>query len=149
MQEALKSPLVRRRLILSGLVLAVAIAALLLAMRIPRTVTIFAIAAFIALGVHPTVARLERHMRAAASRSPIVFAGLLGALVLFAVLVIPATFEQVQILSGHLPEYLAGDAELRRERRVDSCAGGSAPRSCRTARATCTTYLGAPHDGVS
>lgn len=106
MQEALKSPLVRRRLILSGLVLAAAIAALLLAMRIPRTVTIFAIAAFIALGVHPTVARLERYMRRGFAIA-IVFAGLLGALVLVAVLVIPATIEQVQILSGHLPEYIA------------------------------------------
>ncbi len=106
MQESLKTPLVRRRLILSGIALAVAIAALLLAMRIPRTVSIFAIAGFIALGVHPAVAYLERHMRRGFAIA-IVFAGLLGALGLIAVLVIPATIEQVQILAGHVPEYVS------------------------------------------
>jgi predicted PurR-regulated permease PerM len=112
---------VRRRLILSAVTLAVAIAALLLATRIPRTVTTFAIAGFIALGVHPTVAFLERRMRRGLAIT-IVFAALIGALVLLAVLVLPATFEQVQILSGHLPEYVAatqnfltrGDDFLRR-----------------------------------
>lgn len=121
MQDSLKSPLVRRRLISSGIAIALAVAALMLAMRIPRTLTIFAIGAFIALGVHPTVAYLERYMRRAIAIA-IVFAALLGALVLVAVLVIPATFEQVQILSGHLPEYITatqtfvgnGEAFVRR-----------------------------------
>jgi predicted PurR-regulated permease PerM len=112
---------VRRRLISTGIAIALSIAALLLAMHIPRTVTIFAIGAFIALGVHPTVAYLERYMRRPFAIA-IVFAGLLGALVLVLVLVIPATFEQVQILSGHLPEYVTatqtflgdGEAFVRR-----------------------------------
>jgi predicted PurR-regulated permease PerM len=97
---------VRRRLILSGIAIVVALAAVLLAMRIPRTVTIFGIAGFIALGVHPTVAYLGRFMKRGLAIT-IVFAGLLGALGLLAVLVIPATIEQMQILSGHLPEYVA------------------------------------------
>ncbi len=105
MQEALRSPLVRRRLILSGIALVVGIAAVLLAMRIPRTVAIFAIAAFIALGVHPSVAFLERHMRRGFAVT-LVFAILIGTFVLLAVLVLPATFEQIQVLSGHLPDYI-------------------------------------------
>jgi predicted PurR-regulated permease PerM len=120
-QETLKSPLVRRRLILSGIGLVAAIAAVLLAMRIPRTVSIFAIAGFIALGVHPVVAYLERYMRRGFAIT-IVFAVLLGTLGLLAVLVVPATIEQVQNLSGHLPEYIAatqnflgnGEAFVRR-----------------------------------
>jgi predicted PurR-regulated permease PerM len=76
-----------------------------LASRIPRTLTIFLVAAFIAFGVEPAVRYLERRMK----RGPaiaVVYAVLLLTLVVLALLVIPATIVQVQLLVNNAPDYI-------------------------------------------
>jgi predicted PurR-regulated permease PerM len=80
--------------------------ALWFASRIPRTLTIFLVALFIALGVQPAVVRLERWMNRGYAIA-VVYAGLLAVLVVLALLVIPATIEQVQFLVNNAPDYIA------------------------------------------
>lgn len=77
-----------------------------LASRIPRTLTIFLVAAFIAFGVEPAVRYLERRMNRALAIT-VVYVVLLLALVILALLVIPATIAQVQLLVNNAPEYIA------------------------------------------
>ncbi|MBV9718637.1 MAG: AI-2E family transporter [Candidatus Eremiobacteraeota bacterium] len=84
--------------------IAVAAAALWFAAHIPRTIAIFVTAAFIAFGVQPIAARLERHMPKAVAIS-IVFFGLLLVVALFLVIVVPLTINQVQLLAVNFPTY--------------------------------------------
>jgi predicted PurR-regulated permease PerM len=107
--------LVRRTLIVVT-VAAIVVAAVLFAERIPRTIAIFLIAAFIAFGAHPLVKRLERWMPRPAAIA-IVYAGLLGAMLVLALVVVPLGYGQILILVGHAPQYviaaeaLVGDTE--------------------------------------
>jgi predicted PurR-regulated permease PerM len=72
--------------------------------RIPRTISIFVLAAIIALGVYPVTSRLERYMHRALAIT-VVF-GVLGAVtVLMAFLIVPATFSQIQALVVNSPDY--------------------------------------------
>ena len=85
--------------------LVIIIAGFWLAGRIPRTMTIFGIAAFLAFGVQPVVVRLERARVAKPLAVAIVFAGLLVLLAIGLLVVIPATVEQIQGLAANVPTY--------------------------------------------
>jgi predicted PurR-regulated permease PerM len=79
--------------------------------RIPRTVTVFLIAAFIAFGATPLVRRLEARMPRTAAIG-VVYLGLLGALVVIALVVIPVTYAQVVSLLQHAPDYVSASQDL-------------------------------------
>lgn len=105
MQNAVSPQLLRRVLLtLAGIV--VALLALWLATRIPRTITIFLVAAFIAFGVQPIVVHLE----ARGVKRPLAIAAVYVVLLLLlgvgALIVLPATFEQGQGLIQNSPAYL-------------------------------------------
>jgi predicted PurR-regulated permease PerM len=90
--------------IAAGVVLIVA--ALWFAAHIPRTISIFLIAAFIAFGVQPIVARLERRMPKPLAVA-IVFIGLLALIAIFLVVVVPLAISQTQLLAANVPAYAA------------------------------------------
>jgi predicted PurR-regulated permease PerM len=92
--------------ILAGVVLIAA--ALWFASHIPRTISVFLIAAFIAFGVQPIVGRLERRMPKPLAVA-IVFFGLLALIAIFLVIVVPLAISQTQLLAANIPAY-AGTA---------------------------------------
>jgi predicted PurR-regulated permease PerM len=100
-----------RRAIIVLVVLALLVAAALFAARIPRTVSIFLIAAFIAFGAHPLVNRLETRMPRPVAIA-VVYAGLLGALVVLALVIIPISVEQLTVLLSRAPAYAAASQDL-------------------------------------
>jgi predicted PurR-regulated permease PerM len=89
--------------------IALAAAALWFASRIPRTISIFVIAAFIAFGVQPIATRLERRMSKPLAIA-IVFVGLFIVVAIFLVIVVPLTISQSQLLAANIPSY-AGTAQ--------------------------------------
>jgi len=100
------SPRLQRRAAIGvGLVL-LALAAIWFASRIPKTLTVFLVAAFIAFGVEPIVVRLERWMPRPAAIA-IVYVGLIVLLVVLALLVVPALIGQVQVLGYNTPGYIS------------------------------------------
>lgn len=105
MQNAV-SPKVLRRVLLTLGGIVVALFALWLATRIPRTITIFLVAAFIAFGVQPIVAHLEARGVKRALAIAAVYVVLLLLLAVGALIVLPATFEQGQVLIQNSPAYL-------------------------------------------
>jgi len=72
--------------------------------RIPRTISIFVVAAFIAFGVQPIAARLERRMPKPLAIA-IVYFGLLVVVVVFLLIVVPLTISQTQLLATNIPGY--------------------------------------------
>ncbi|MFY9779491.1 MAG: AI-2E family transporter [Candidatus Baltobacteraceae bacterium] len=105
MQAALTSARFRRLVLLWVGAVAFGVALLWFASRIPRTLSVFVIAAFIAFGVAPLVAKLERRMPRAAAIA-IVYASLLAIVVVLSVLVVPATLGQLQIIGISAPSYI-------------------------------------------
>ena len=85
--------------------IALVVGALWFASHIPRTLSVFVIAAFIAFGVAPIVEFLSRRMARAAAIA-IVYASLLVVAVVLAVLVVPATIVQVQSIATNAPAYI-------------------------------------------
>lgn len=105
MQASVSSVLVRRILLwVVGCVLL--LLALWLAAKIPRTVTIFMIAAFIAFGVQPVVVHLEERGMKRPLAIIVVYAVLFILTTVGIVLVVPATLEQSQVLIANAPLYL-------------------------------------------
>jgi predicted PurR-regulated permease PerM len=106
-QATLKSPRWQRRaLITVGLVL-LGLVALWFASRIPRTLTVFTIAAFIAFGVRPIVTWLERRVPRTGAIL-VVYAGLILTIVVLTLLVVPAVLEQIQTIAANTPGYMLG-----------------------------------------
>lgn len=105
MQTAVSADLWRRTGLIVGGILLV-LCAYWVAIHIPKTLSIFVIAAFIAFGVQPLAARLERRM-AKAWAIAIVFTGLLLVVAIFLVIVVPLTINQAQLLAANLPSYAA------------------------------------------
>ena len=93
---------VLRRVLIVVTVVVVVVVALLFAARIPRTISIFLIAAFIAFGAYPLVKTLELRMPRPAAIA-FVYTGLLSALVVLALVIIPVAYGQVLLLVGHAP----------------------------------------------
>jgi predicted PurR-regulated permease PerM len=106
MQATLNSPNWRRRAVIGLWIAALALAALWLASHIPRTLTVFLIAAFIAFGVNPIVEALARRMPRGVAIL-IVYIVLLATVVILTVLVIPALVVQVGVLGSNAPAYIA------------------------------------------
>jgi predicted PurR-regulated permease PerM len=97
---------------LRWLVVAIAIvAALWFASKIPKTLAIFVVASFVAIGVNPVVVRLERHLPRAIAIA-IAFVGLLAVVVVLAFLVIPATASEIQSLVANAPIYIGAIKDL-------------------------------------
>jgi len=96
--------IVRRVSVGLGLV-AIAFVLVLIAVRIPKTLTVFFIASFIAFGAYPLTSRLERRMPRALAIA-IVYLGLLGALIVILVIVVPVSFAQLQALLLNSPDYV-------------------------------------------
>ena len=88
---------------LGGVVLV--LATLWFASRIPRTLTVFVIAAFIAFGVAPVVAWLERRVARGAAIA-IVYVGLVALAIVLSLLVVPATLAQIQNVGSNAPAYI-------------------------------------------
>ena len=105
MQATLNSPQWRRRAIIGLALLASGLAALWLIAHIPRTLTVFMIAAFIAFGVHPIVAWLVRRMPRGLAIA-IVYLGLLSIIVVLMLLVVPALLGQMTNLANNAPTYI-------------------------------------------
>ncbi|MBD5632885.1 MAG: AI-2E family transporter, partial [Candidatus Eremiobacteraeota bacterium] len=105
MQSALNSPLFRRRALQTAGGIIVALLVLWFASRIPRTLTVFVIAAFIAFGVAPVVAWLERRI-ARGLAIALVYVGLVALAIVLALLVVPATLAQVENLGTNAPAYI-------------------------------------------
>ncbi|MFY9664842.1 MAG: AI-2E family transporter [Candidatus Cybelea sp.] len=80
------------------------IVAVLIIRRIPKTIAIFVIAAFIAFGVQPVSRRLERYMPKPLAIS-LVFLALFIVVALFFVIVVPLTINQTQLLAANIPTY--------------------------------------------
>jgi predicted PurR-regulated permease PerM len=90
-----------------GVVVTITILALAyIVMRIPRTIEIFVLASLIALGNYPVTSRLERYMPRAAAIT-LVFSAMAAVLVVTALLIVPATFGQMQALLVNAPDYTA------------------------------------------
>jgi predicted PurR-regulated permease PerM len=104
-QNALASPLVRRRALVTLAVSVAVCGALWFAAHIPRTLSVFVIAAFVAFGVAPIVARLERWI-ARPFAIAIVYAGLVISVVVVLLLVVPVTLAQVQSVANDAPSYI-------------------------------------------
>ncbi|MEO7039315.1 MAG: AI-2E family transporter [Candidatus Elarobacter sp.] len=117
-----------RRVVIVVVVAILALGALLLAARIPRTMTIFLIGAFVAFGAHPLVNRLELRMPRPAAIA-VVYCGLLGALVLISVVIIPISYGQILELVQHTPDYVAASqtAIARTEHALRGVVGNRVP----------------------
>ncbi len=100
-----------RRALLTLAVVAVIVALALFVARIPRTLTVFLIAAFIAFGATPLVQRLESRLPRTAAIG-VVYLGLLGAVVVLAVVIIPVTYAQLASLLFHAPDYVSASQDV-------------------------------------
>ncbi|HEV7180060.1 MAG TPA: AI-2E family transporter [Candidatus Baltobacteraceae bacterium] len=107
MQEAV-SPAGWRRILWIVAAVAILIAAWIFIEHIPRTITIFLIAAFIAFGVQPIARRLENERVPKALAVSIVFVVLLLLIVVGLVVIVPLTIAQMQVLGTNMPLYIAG-----------------------------------------
>ncbi len=106
MQNALGTPGLRRRALLWAGGALVALALLWFASRIPRTLTVFAIAATIAFAFSPVVTYLERHKVPRGPAIAAVYLGLIGVVIVLATLVVPATLAQIQSIAINSPTYI-------------------------------------------
>ena len=112
----------------------------------------FLIAAFIAFGAAPLVGRLERWMPRGAAIA-VVYLGLVGALVVLALVIVPITYAQLIVLVGHTSDYVIAAQDgvahletfvrvaLRRPRRAADLRP-DADRGRRTASARCSRSPG-------
>jgi predicted PurR-regulated permease PerM len=96
-----------RRIITGAAVLVLLVLAWLVAIRIPRTISIFLIAAFIASAVQPICQRLEARRIPKPLAISIVFAVLILAVTVVLVIIVPLTVSQLQSLVAHLPSYIS------------------------------------------
>lgn len=76
------------------------------ASRIPKTMAIFLIAAFLASAIHPVAIRLEKFRIPRVWAIALVYLILIAAVVVLAVVIVPMTAAQVQALVGNVPSYL-------------------------------------------
>ena len=97
--------LARRIAVIAASIVLLAIAGFI-AVRIPRTISIFLVAAFIAFGAAPLVQRLEKWMPRGAAIA-VVYIGLMAGMVVLALVIIPITYAQILVLVGHTSEYVA------------------------------------------
>jgi predicted PurR-regulated permease PerM len=102
--------LLNRRVGIGALVLVVLAVMVFIGVRIPRTLSIFLVAAFIAFGAAPLVMRLERKMPRPAAIA-VVYLGLIGALVVLALVIVPITYAQILVLVNHATVYVGASQD--------------------------------------
>lgn len=105
MQNTGLNPRTLRRIIGTAWGLLLLAIAIVLAMRIPRTVEIFVTAAVIALGVHPVTQFLERWMKRGLAIT-IVYVVIMAFAAIIGLLVIPTGLSQTQAVLGALPDQM-------------------------------------------
>ena len=96
----------RRRVWITVAAIALALLALWFATRIPKTVAIFVIAAFVASAVAPIVSWLEHHRVLRVWAITIVYVLLVLATIIILLIVIPMSVVQSQVLIANLPSYM-------------------------------------------
>ena len=96
----------RRRVWITVAALALAVLALWFATRIPKTVAIFVIAAFVASAVAPIVSWLEHHRVPRVWAITIVYVLLVLATIIILLIVVPMSVVQSQVLIANLPSYM-------------------------------------------
>jgi predicted PurR-regulated permease PerM len=96
----------RRRIWMTAGVIALLVLALWFATRIPKTVAIFVIAAFVASAVAPVVNWLERHRVARVWAITLVYTLLILVTIVVLVIVVPLSVVQSQALIENTPGYL-------------------------------------------
>jgi predicted PurR-regulated permease PerM len=96
----------RRRVWLTIAVIVLLALALWFATRIPKTIAVFLIAAFMASAVHPIVHWLEKWRVSRLWAIAIVYTGLVLLTVVVLLVVVPLTVEQIQALVINVPSYL-------------------------------------------
>jgi predicted PurR-regulated permease PerM len=105
MQSAVTSTNWRRIAIVAGIIILFGLA-LWFAARIPKTMTIFIIAIFLAAAVHPISRRLEMRRVPRPLAIAIVFTVLIIIVIGFIVIIMPMIFAQSQVLLANVPEYI-------------------------------------------
>jgi predicted PurR-regulated permease PerM len=108
MQKTVKTAVNWRRVVFITGVVIVVLVALWFAARIPRTMTIFAIAAFVAFGLQPLVVRLQSRRIPRGFAIAIVFTSLLLLIAVGVFLVVPSAIAQTQSLAVNAPSYVSG-----------------------------------------
>jgi predicted PurR-regulated permease PerM len=98
----------RRRVWLTVAVIVLLALALWFATRIPKTIAIFLIAAFVASAVHPIASWLEHRRIPRLWAITMVYAALIVATIVLLVVIVPMTADQVQALLVNVPAYLQG-----------------------------------------
>ncbi len=101
------SPQSWRRILIGTAIVIALIAAFIFAEHIPRTLSIFLIAAFIAFGVQPICLRLERRGVPKSLSITIVFTVLLLVIVIGLVVIVPLTVAQLNALAQNVPSAIA------------------------------------------
>lgn len=107
MQTALDAAGRRRAWMTVALVVILALA-LWFATRIPKTIAIFVIAAFIASAVYPVAEWLTKHRIPRLWAIALVYAALIVTIIVLLVIIVPMTIDQVQILVQSSPALLHG-----------------------------------------
>jgi predicted PurR-regulated permease PerM len=100
------SPRGWRRILIGTALVILAVGAWIFAEHIPRTLTIFLIAAFIAFGVQPVCERLEDRRVPKPLAIAIVFTVLLIVIAVGLVVIVPLTYAQLQTLVINVPSYV-------------------------------------------
>ncbi len=96
----------RRRVWLTVAVIVLLGLALWFATRIPKTIAIFVIAAFVASAVHPIVGWLENRRVARIWAITAVYVALIALTIIVLLVIVPLTVEQIQALLLNVPSYL-------------------------------------------
>ncbi len=106
MQNVVATPALRRRALLWAGGALLALALLWFASRIPRTLTVFGIAATIAFAFSPVVTYLERRRVPRGAAIALVYVGLIAVVIVLSTLVVPATLAQIQSIAINSPTYI-------------------------------------------
>jgi predicted PurR-regulated permease PerM len=96
-----------RRILFTLIGIAIAAVLYIFASHIPRTLSIFLIAAFIAFGVQPVTRALEKRRIPKPYAIAIVFTVLLLIIIIGLVIIVPLTIGQLQSLVTNMPAYVA------------------------------------------
>ena len=97
----------RRRVWLTVAVVVLLGLALWFATRIPKTIAIFVIAAFVASAVHPIAGWLEQRRMSRIWAITLVYVALIALTIVVLLVVVPMTVEQIQALLLNVPSYLS------------------------------------------
>lgn len=98
----------RRRVWMTVAMLVIAALAIWFATRIPKTIAIFVIAAFIASAVHPVSEWLTKRRIPRLWAIAFVYAFLIVGTIIVLVIIVPMTIDQVRVLVQNSPAYLQG-----------------------------------------